>query len=118
MFRALLNCLLFPATAAHELTHAALWAPWTRERTITMSPTQLDASVLVELDADIPEWAHYFAYLGPLIFGTLFGVMAVTWLILGAGQFPEGLQEQGLWAVLGSWWITYTMPSKEDLNLE
>lgn len=118
MIRALLNCLLFPATAAHELTHAALWAPWTRERDIDMRPTQLNASVLVELDPEIPGWAHRLAYLGPLLFGLLFAVLAISWLIMGGGQFPDSVREQGLWAVLGAYWITYTMPSKADLGLE
>lgn len=115
-----LNWLLFPATVAHEATHAAVWLPWTVDyERVDLAPGQSHASISVRLDDEIPGWALRLGYLAPVLVGTALALVAIALLVLGGGTFPEidSVREAGYWAVLGAYWITFTAPSKEDLGL-
>jgi len=106
------SLVTLPAVVAHEATHAALTAPHAAEWDFYVSLA--GAGVVVDEWRDTaPRWGVVLAHLGPLICGTLLGLLALLY-IATVGYDPQGYDWLKV-SVLAVWWGIYTAPSGGDL---
>jgi len=110
---ALSSLVTLPAVIAHEATHAALTAPHAAEWDFYVSLG--GAGVVVDEWADTaPRWGVVLAHLGPLLCGTILGVLALAYVAV----FGYSVASTYGWlkvAILAIWWGIYTAPSGGDL---
>lgn len=99
--------LMFPAVAAHELTHAAAAYPVGRVVDVSIYPPR----ALIEYPGGTPWLAIRLVNLSPAILGTLVGLPVLVWLVTSFSLSPPVL------AYLAGSWAIYTVPaSDEDRN--
>jgi hypothetical protein len=100
------------------MTHVAAGTPWVRRGELHTDPCEAEAFYLAEFRVDAPAWAVAITHVAPTLIGAAFATIVLAWLVIGAGQFPTAIREQCLWMLLGSWWLIYTTPSKDDLDFD
>lgn len=117
MIGRLLNAATFPATLAHEATHLAVGWPWiVTIRSYELHPLRAAAWVEVEWADSAPRWGVVLAHVAPTLLGVAFAAAVVVLLLVGGGEWPRGAREQGVWLLLGAYWLIYATPSPDDLQ--
>jgi len=101
-----------PATLAHELTHMLLAAPWADETAVAWHADGV--ACFTNWTPSAPRWAIVLASLGPTILGSLVGIGGL-WQMLTAP--PSSSRELLITAAIAAWWVIYTTPSGDDLDI-
>lgn len=108
------SLLTLPPTILHELTHAAIAAPWADETWVLLDAQDIRAVCGIEW-GDVPDWVIVGAHYGPLVIGTALGGVAVALAILG--HYPDTTRGWLVTSAVAVWWWIYTMPSGADREM-
>lgn len=115
--RTLWAAVTLPATAAHELTHLVVSAPWADTVALVIEPRSARVAAQAEWRDDVGPWGPRLAALAPFIAGSVAGLLAIAFLLLGGAEAPSSTSELAQAAILATWWVIYVAPSRADIEV-
>lgn len=112
----LLNVLTYPATLAHECTHAAAARPFAERVTVDAAPKRGHAGCRIVWRRGVPAVVKRLVHVAPTLVGILLGVVAFVALQVLGLSLDNVLLTPGMRVLVLGYWLVYVMPSMEDLR--
>lgn len=107
-----------PVKLVEEVTHLVAAAPWASSVRVGRDPATGQPSVGVEWRESAPDWGIWLAHYAPAVAGVALAVaIAVAW-VTGEQATPSSAVEWAQLAIAFSAWAYYTVPSKEDRQID
>lgn len=108
--------ITYPATLAHELTHAIAAKPWAERLEIDLNPFDGDYGVTVHWREDAPGKQVVMASIMPFVAGMVALAGALVMWVLDGFTLPTSGVGLAKLSIVAMWWVLYVVPSPADVN--